>query len=259
MYETILYDIKNNVATVTINRPEYGNAFSDDFYPEFVDAMKKADQDNEVKAVIVTGQGKLFSAGGDIQSFKQKIDSGKGLSKDIVRGTGDLFHSIKRCSKPVIAAVNGSAAGAGSGVVLACDFIIMGENSKIVPAFINMAFAGDTLVILSLERAIGHQATARHLMLNEPITADLAERYNLSYQTVADEDVVSAAEELAARLSELSSGALGAQKELMRQDFYPIAEEFNELEAELMNKQSLSANHEEAVNAFLEKRKPNFN
>ena len=258
MFETILYKKEKNAATITINRPDFGNAFSDAFYPEFVEAMDMANKDEEVRAIILTGKGRFFSAGGDIQSFKEKIESKEGLSKEIVLGTGNLYHSIKKSAKPVIAAVNGAAAGAGAGVALACDFIIMGKKTKIVPAFVNMAFPGDTLLILTLQRAIGPHATTRHLMLNEPITAELAERYNLSYQTVEDNEIVSAAEELAGKLAELSPEALRKQKVLMRQDFYPIAEEFNQLEADLMYESSLSDDHKEAVFAFLEKRKPNF-
>lgn len=258
MFETITYDIKENIGVVTLNRPEFGNAFSKETYDEFQKAMEMADKDSTVRSVVVSGKGKLFCAGGDVRFFKKVIDSGEGLGVDNVLKTGGLFSSIKNCSKPVIAAVNGAAAGAGAGVALACDFIIMGKSSKIVPAFIHMAFSGDTLLLLSLQRAIGPHRTARHVMLDEPITASLAHDYGLSYEVVEDEELMTAAMNLAAKLAKLPTKTLGAQKQLMRQDFYPLAETVNQLEAELMHIESLSADHKEAVAAFIEKREPNF-
>lgn len=258
MFETITYEIKENIGIVTLNRPEFGNAFSEKTYSEFQQAMEMADTDSCVRSVVVTGKGKLFCAGGDVRFFEKIIDSGEGLSIENVLRTGGLFHSIKKCSKPVIAAVNGAAAGAGAGVALACDFIIMGKRSKIVPAFINMAFSGDTLLLLSLQRAIGVHRTARHVMLDEPITSSLAQEYGLSYEVVEDEEIIPAAMNLAAKLAKLPTKTLGAQKQLMRQDFYPIAEKVNQLEAELMHVESLSDDHKEAVAAFIEKREPDF-
>lgn len=258
MYKTLLYTEENKIATVSFNRPEHGNAFSEDTYQEFIDLMNQIDQNEEVHAVILTGAGNYFSAGGDVQFFQKMIDEEKNVSKENVLLTGRMVKSIKQNSKVVIAAVNGVAAGAGLGLALACDFIVMGESSQLVTAFINMAFPGDTALIYTMQQAIGTFRTSKHVMLNEPIDAKLAHEYGLAYEVAADEDLIKATTKLAEKLASGPSEALAYQKDLMSELFYPEIDEFNEMEAEYMHASSKSDEHKEAVDAFLSKRKPNF-
>lgn len=258
MYKTLLYKEENQIATVTFNRPEHGNAFSEETYEEFIDVMNKIDQNEKVQAVILTGAGKYFSAGGDVQFFQKMIDEKKSVSKENVLLTGRMVKSIKQNSKVVIAAVNGVAAGAGLGLALACDFIMMGESSQLVTAFINMAFPGDTGLIYTMQQAIGTFRTTKHVMLNEPIDAKLAHEYGLTYEVVEDRELIEATTKLAEKLVSGPSNALAQQKTLMSELFYPEIDDFNEIEAEYMHLSSKSDEHKEAVDAFLTKRKPNF-
>ena len=258
MYQTLLYTEENHIATVTINRPEYGNAFSEETYEEIIDVMNKIDENDQIDVAILTGAGKYFCSGGDIRYFQKMIDNEENISEENVLLTGKMVKSIKKNSKPVIAAINGVAAGAGLGLAMACDFIVMGENSKLIPAFINMAFPGDTVLIYTLQQAIGTFNTTKHVMLNEPITASLAKNYGMAYDVVSDENLLETANELATQLVHAPTEALGYQKALMAEMFYPELDSFNQKEAEYMHKSSKSKEHKEAVDAFLNKRKPNF-
>lgn len=258
MYQTLLYEEENQIATVTINRPEYGNAFSEETYEEIIDVMNQIDQNEEVHTVILTGAGKYFCSGGDVRFFQRMIDEGQPVTEEMVLLTGRMIKSIKQNSKPVIAAINGVAAGAGLGLALACDFIVMGESSQLVTAFINMAFPGDTGLIYTMQKAIGSFRTRKHVMLNDPITAELALDYGLTYEVVEDQNLMLSAEKLARRLVDGPAEALSYQKALMAELFYPEIDEFNEQEAKYMNLSSKSDEHREAVDAFLHKRRPNF-
>lgn len=258
MGETILYEVKDHVATVTINRVEYGNAFSKESYGEIVEIMNKASEDPEVKAIVLTGAGKIFSAGGDVRFFKQMIDEGKGVSKEDILLTGAMVKSLVQNNKPIVAAINGFAAGAGAGIALASDFVIMGEHSKIVTAFINMAYPGDTLLMYTLQQAIGTYNTKRHFMLNESIDAQTAQSYGIAYDVVPDDAILDEAYKLAHKLAKAPTLAIASQKKMFAHMFYPEMDSFNDLEGELMSQASKTEDHKEAVASFLEKRTPNF-
>lgn len=258
MFKTILYEVEDHIAIVRINRPEYGNAFSEETYQEIIDVMDEISEDDNVYAAVLTGVGNHFSAGGDVTYFQKMIDREQAISEEAVLLTGRMVKSIKQNSKPIVAAINGVAAGAGLGLALACDFIVMGQSSQLITAFINMAFPGDTGLVYTLQQAIGTFRTSRHMMLGEPITSELAAEYGLAYRVVADEDLKEATMGLAEKLASGPTQALGYQKALFAEMFYPGIEELNHKEAEYMNKASKSEDHREAVDAFLNKRKPNF-
>lgn len=257
MFETILFTIENQIARITFNREASGNAFSETTYQEVIDAVASVEENPDVKAIVITG-GKYFCLGGDIRQFKDLAASGEGIPESGVIKTGEMVAAVRGSSKPVIAAVNGVAAGAGLGLALACDFILMGEGAQLVTAFIQMAFPGDTSLLFNLSESIGVYRTNRHVMLNEPITSDLAENYGLTYQVVADEGLLAAALDLASRFVAGPSVSIAYQKAIMYDLQYPKALENNKLEAKYMRKASLTADHREAVTAFLEKRKPKF-
>lgn len=254
MFESILYQTTNGTATIKFNRPDQGNAFASETYDEIIEAMERADADEQVKSIILTGVGKHFCAGGDIGEFSQLLDQGKPIPEASVLKTGDMIKSVLTNRKPVIAAVNGVAAGAGLGLALACDFILMAESSQLHTAFVRMAFPGDTGLIYSLQKAIGTFKAKEHVMLGTPITADLAAQYGLIYQLVPDGELESASENLAKQLNTLSGNALKLQKELFAEMFYPELDHFNALEAKTMHQASQHPDHFDAVKSFLKAR-----
>lgn len=256
--QELLINIENSIATLTINRPKYGNALSKDNYRAIMEAMKSFEDNEEVRVIIITSTGDNFSAGGDVTQFKVAIETKTHIPYDTVRETGYMIEAIIKNKKPVIAAVEGFAVGAGFGLAMACDFIVVGERSRLIPGFSNMGLPGDTGLIYRLYRAIGSFRTRRHLMLNETINASLAKEYGLAYDVVPDQTVYATALKLAHKLAQGPYIAYAYQKEMMATIEYPALDEFNQLEAKYMHEASKQANHFEAVEAFLNKRQPNF-
>lgn len=255
---TIKISSSNGIGLIEINRPQYRNAFGETTYQELIDAFQNFEKDDAIKVITVTGVGKHFSAGGDINHFKQVIETGQGIPAENILITGELVKSIQLNSKPVIGALNGFAAGAGAGLALACDFLVMTESSQIITAFIQMAFPGDTALIYNLEHSLGPFRTRRHLMLNEAITSQEAYNYGLAYEVVSDQDLQLASQNLAEKLKKQPPKAIAYQKKLIASLYYPEITEFNKLESIGMRESSLNDEHKEAVQAFLEKRAPNF-
>ena len=142
-YQYILTKVEDGVGTILFNRPQVGNAFADESYFEVADCIEKMGRDDAVGAIVTTGAGRFYSAGGDIIRFREMIDSGEYLKYEGVIRAGLMGIAPKKCPKPVIAMINGAAAGAGASFALGCDFRFMTPKSQITMAFINLGFPGD--------------------------------------------------------------------------------------------------------------------
>lgn len=258
MYKTILFDIANEKATITINRPEVGNAFDQTTYAEIASALHICDEDASVRVVVITGNGKHFSAGGDINSFKANIDAGRALDRELIKNTGMMANAARTCSKPIIAMINGAAAGAGCGLALACDFRVMEESSKLVFAFINMAFPADTALAYLLREFVGMAKTTEFMALGSTVGGKEALGLTLTTRLAAPGKLQEETDKLAEELLNKPTLAIGQQKALYYEFYYRDLLAFNEMEATAMRKASMTEDHKEAVYAFLEKRKPNF-
>ncbi len=253
MEETILYHVEQQIAIITINRPDYRNAFGQTTYTEIQVAMKKASEDDSVRAIIITGAGNHFCAGGDVNYFNELLENNTPIREEDVLLTGSMIKSIIQNKKVVIAAINGVAAGAGLGLALACDFLIMGHSSRLLTAFINMAFPGDTGLLYLMERNLGTFATKRHVMLGEPIDSRLAKTYGLIKESVPDEEVYEAALTLAQQIAAGPIETYESQKRLFSSILYPDIDLFNQKEAKEMHMASKHSNHYNAVKTFLNK------
>lgn len=258
MYETILYTIKDNVATITINRPEVSNAFSLTTYSEVKTALEQAGMDEMVRVIVITGTGKNFSAGGDVNRFKTLIETEEFLPPEGVIAAGAMTRAVKLCPKPVVAKINGVAAGAGCSLALASDFRVMDEKSKLAMAFINMSFSGDTGGIYFLNRIVGVAKTTEMLVLAEPVKGQEALTLGLTTELAAVGELDDVTAELVEKLRHKPTQAIAKQKALNYEFFFSDLEQFNEKEAQYMVECGRTADHKEAVYAFLEKRKPVF-
>lgn len=259
MYKEILFKKENKIATITFNRPEFANAFGDYSIEEVIDAINLCGKDDDVRAVVITGAGKMFSAGGDIQKFKKNLDVNKFLEVDWVKNFGNMTMAIRRCPKPVIAMINGSAAGGGLALALSCDFRVMTEKSKLVTAYIDLGFCGDMGVIKYMQALIGLERTSELLMLSKPLTAQKALEYGLCSRVAEVDKLEEVTMELANDLASKSPLAIAKQKSIINEFFYGELEELITREAQYMAELSRTKDHKEAVDAFLEKRKPVFN
>jgi 2-(1,2-epoxy-1,2-dihydrophenyl)acetyl-CoA isomerase len=258
VYETILYEIKEQTAAITLNRPEVGNAFAKESYIEVRAALLEASKDENVRAVVLTGAGKHFSAGGDINRFKRLIESGEYIQTDNVAAAGKMAQAVKECEKPVIAMVNGAAAGAGCSLALACDFRVLTPRSKLVMSFIKMGLSGDTGGLYYLQRLAGAAKAAELMMTGDVVGGEEAFRLGLATVLAEEGELENAAYALAGRLALAPTLAIARQKRLMYETFYSDLAAYSEKEAAYMVECSHSADFAEAVDAFLEKRTPVF-
>lgn len=258
MYKTIIYSEQDTIATITLNRPDVSNAFSFDAYLEIKQAIEEAGEDKHVRVIIITGKGKNFSAGGDITRFKKLIESKEFLGPEGVLRTGAMTRSIKDCPKPVIAMINGVAAGAGAVLALACDFRVMDKKSKLAMSFINMGFSGDSGGLFFLQRLIGTAKTMELMTLKSFLRAEEAHSLGLVTQLAEEGQLLQESLALADILIKKPTQAIARQKKLLREFFYSDLEIFNQRESEYMVQCGQTKDHTEAVYSFLEKRNPLF-
>ena len=258
MFEYIILDVKDRVATISFNRPDVGNAFAKESYSEIKDALELCAKDREVGAIILTGTGKHFSAGGDIRRFKGLIESGEYIPAESILRAGAMAKAVRDCPKPVIAKINGAAAGAGCSLALACDFRFVTPKSKMIMSFIKLGLSGDTGAMYYLQRLVGTAKTLEIMMLGDAIGGEDAVSCGLATRCVAEETFDRETTAFAQRLANGPLAAYAKQKELMMKYFYGELSDYYDDEAAFMASCSRTADFSEAVDAFLEKRSPVF-
>ncbi len=257
--EQLLFSLdERGIATITINRSEAMNALTWEIEEELSTVFRYCSFADEVRAVVLTGAGKHFCAGGDIKKFKERIDAGEALPATGIRYVAEAARNIRRCRKPVIAMINGAASGAGSALTFACDFRVGDPRTKISAGFTSMGFSGDTNGVYTLTRILGAARATEFYMLGETLTGEEAYRIGLLTRLAEEGKLAEETEKLAAKLAASPTRALGYQKRMINQTQYADMELIQEFEESFMPACSLSEDHAEAVNAFLEKRKPRF-
>lgn len=258
-YQTILVDVKDRVATVTINRPEVSNAFARESYGEIADAMATLGARNDVGAVVITGAGKHFSAGGDIKRFKYLIESGAYLDPNQIKSVAVMPAAIRDCPKPVIAMINGVATGAGLSCALACDFRVVAPSSKMTMAFVNLGLSGDTGSIYNLMRLVGPDKAKMMMMTGEACRGEECVKMGLATMLAEEGKLAETTYALAAKLASKSDDAHAAQKRVVNRFFYDRMPDYFATEALEIAWCSRQPDFTEAVNAFLERRAPEYN
>ena len=247
--------IEDGIATITIDRPSSNNALNAPMFRDLISTVEHCDADDTVKVLIITGAGKNFSAGGDIK----EMASFDFISYDLSILTGQASLALRRCAKPVIAMVNGAAAGAGCGIALGADFRIMTEESCLLTAFSSVGLPGDTGCIYHLKQIVGLAKTIELMALSPRIYGKEALQLGLATRLAPDGKLEEETNAFAAKLLRRPLSALAMQKQLYYEVFYHDYMAYSRLEAENLAKAGASADHREAVTAFLEGRKPQFN
>jgi len=257
-YTTILVDIKDRIATITFNRPESANAYTPATNLEMRDALDSLDENDNVGCIVITGKGKHFSAGGDIYRMKRQIEDKTYMPKSGIVNDGMLAYAIRRCGKPIIAMINGAAAGAGASIAVACDFRVMNPRSKMIMSFVNMGLSGDTGSILNLYKLVGMAKVNQMVLLGEKMYGTEAAELGIAY--LAEEgELEKVTYELAARLAAMPSYAVKRIKQNLLQTVYADLPRLAFLEADAMWDCARTHDFCEAVDAFIEKRDPQFN
>jgi 2-(1,2-epoxy-1,2-dihydrophenyl)acetyl-CoA isomerase len=254
-YSAILYEVRDAVAQITLNRPEAANSLNDTLSAEVVDAMIRSEEDDAVRAMVVTGSGnRFFCAGADLKGFY----AAAGELKNRV----SLFHvalsRIVRAPFPVIAAVNGAAAGGGMGLACACDLMIAAESARLVMAYSRIGLSPDGTTTYFLPRRIGVGRALELAYTNRTLSAREAMEWGIANRVVPDADLGAQAHALAAELARGPTRAYAAARRLMYSGTTESLE--TQIENELRSVYELAATEDahEAIKAFNEKRKPQF-
>ncbi len=259
-YETILYEVSDGVATITLNRPDVLNAIDQRMGEELHDALRKAQEDTNVRAIVLTGAGRAFSAGEDIQALRSDYEKGidPQLGERLKTKYNPIIKRIRQIEKPVIAAINGVAAGAGAGIAYACDIRIASEKASFIHAFIRVGLAPDSGTSYFLPSLVGLGKAMELAFSGDQIDAAEAQRIGLVNKMVPHDQLETAVKEFAGKLAKGPTNALGLTKRALGRAYMENLEEAIEYEAYLQTIAGRSADHKEAVKAFFEKRAPKF-
>jgi enoyl-CoA hydratase/carnithine racemase len=254
------HDTASGVATITLNRPDRLNALTFDSYDELRHAFRELSVEQGVRAVIVTGRGKAFCSGGDVHDIIGPLTSRdyQGLL-DFTRMTSDLVLSIRRCRRPVIAALNGTVAGAGAVIAAACDIRVAAESAKIAFLFTRVGLSGaDMGAAWLLPRIVGLGRATELLMTGDFITAAEAYRIGLYNRVVQDPDLATTARDLATRLAKGPAFALDITKDALNREAAMDLASALEAEAQVQAALMLYPDFREAYEAFRDNREPGF-
>jgi 2-(1,2-epoxy-1,2-dihydrophenyl)acetyl-CoA isomerase len=257
-YQTLNFDVDSGVATITLNRPEALNAMSPAMAKELHEVALQIDANNSVRAVILTGTGKAFCAGGDLGAF---VAAGEQARTLILQMTGDLHLALSRLSRnraPVIAALNGTAAGAGFSLAMAADLAIAEEQAVFTMAYTNAGLSPDGSSTYFMPRKIGDRRTRELMLTNRVLTAPEALDWGVVNQVVESGGALAAARVMAAGMAQGPTEAYAQVKRLLDSSFSQSLETQMELEARAIADQVASVDGQEGMLAFVEKRKPQF-
>jgi len=258
--DSVLYKLKDRVATITLNRPEALNALTPEMNDRLVELIETADRDESVRAVVLTGAGKAFSSGADLKLMGQGERLGRTalVGRERTLNGGRRVERILRREKPMIAAVNGVVAGMACGYVLACDFAIGAESARFVFSFIKVGFIPDCGNTFLLPRRIGLANAQRLCLTGEPVGSAKALRLGLLSEVVADDRLAARVGEVAAQIAAQPPHAVRLTRNLLERAAEADFRQAIEAEAIANGVLGETDDHKEAVRAFSEKRKPSF-
>ncbi len=262
MTDHISLDVQEHIATITFNRPEARNALSMELRTGLAEYAAKVGLDPDVRCVVLRGAGGHFMAGGDVKNFKRRQElAPPDLQREVLEGLHILHYAIyrlRRMPKPVLASVQGAAAGAGVSVMAACDLAIAADDAFFVLAYANLGLCPDGSSTYFLPRMLGQKRAAEMVLLPERMDAATAKEWGLINRVVPAADLEAETQKLAERLAAGPTYAFGRAKALLEASFNTTLESQLELEGQAIADCMLTDDHREGVNAFIEKRTPSF-
>lgn len=252
---SILFEIKNSIGIITLNRPDKLNAFNREMALLMQEKLEEC-KSKEVRCAYITGAGKAFSAG---QDLAEVVDAnGPGMAKILSEHYNPIVSLIRRLDKPVVAAVNGVAAGAGANIALCCDIVIAAKSAAFIQAFSKIGLIPDSSGTFFLPRLIGWQKASALMMLGEKVPADEAERIGMIYKVFPDETFADNAMSIASFLSQMPTKGLAYTKQLLYHSSKSTLDEQLQDEDVYQQRAARTKDFEEGVKAFFEKRIPKF-
>lgn len=254
---SILLKIENKIAFVTLNRPEVFNSFNREMALLLQQTLDTCDHNANVRAIVLTGNGKAFCAGQDLKEVTDP-ELNPGFRKILEEHYNPIIQKIRTIEKPVIGVVNGVAAGAGANIALACDIIIAVESASFIQAFSKIGLIPDSAGTFFLPRLIGFQKATALMMLGDKVSAHEALDLGMIYKVFPQETFEEEVNKMATTLANMPTKALGLTKRLLNQSLTNTLEQQLALESDLQIEASSSNDYFEGVAAFVEKRKPEF-
>ncbi len=258
-YETIIYELKEGIATLTLNRPEVFNSLNEQMHKELKTVIAGIKKDKTIRVLIITASGKAFCAGQDlndrsVNNGDEKLD----LGESIERKYNPLIKSIYNLEIPVICKINGVAAGAGVGIALACDFVIAVDTASFIQAFCKIGLVPDSGNSYFLPKLVGMARAKELCMLGDKLSATTAQEYGLISRVYPKETIDEEVQKLAVHFSNAPTFGLSLIKKALNESMDNSLNEQLELEKNLQRIAGHSNDYKEGVAAFLEKRTPNF-
>lgn len=257
-YQAITLEIDGAIARITLNRPDSANAMNMQMMEELLDVSIALDENSNVRAVVITGNGRLFCAGGDLASF---AEAGDGLATFLKKATTILHGAVTRfvrMKKPVITVVNGPAAGAGFSLAIMGDYTLAAKSAKFTMAYTSAGLSPDGSSSYFLPRLVGEKRARELMLTNRTLSADEALEWGLINQVAADDDLANAADKIADKLASGPTQAFGTVKELLVSSSTSSLETQMEHESRGIAGSANTADGLEGIDAFLNKRKPEF-
>ncbi len=253
---SILFSFDNGIATITFNRPDKLNSFNREMALLMQEKLDACEASPEVRCIYITGAGKGFCAG---QDLAEVVDpEGPGMERILSEHYNPIVTRLRNIAKPIVAAVNGVAAGAGANIAFACDIVVAAESASFLQAFSKIGLVPDSGGTYHLPRLIGFQKASALMMLGDKVSAEEAKQLGMLYKIFDDASFAAESKKIATTLSQMPTKALGYIKHLLNRSVDNTLAAQLQLEDEYQQKAASTRDFKEGVAAFLEKRLPNF-
>lgn len=256
MFNKLKYVIDGGIATITLNRPDFYNAFDDELSYELQEALKQAGKDDQVRVLVITGEGKAFCSGQDLKAVSG--EEKRSFKDSLTKRYNPIIRALRNMPKPVIAKLNGVAAGAGCSLALACDMIIAAEEASLIEVFVNIGLVLDSGSSFFLPRLVGYSKAFELSTLGSKVKAHEALELGLVNRVVKMEELDDAVAEIAGKYAKAPTKAIGLMKKMLNKSFSFDLDQALEYEMYCQEIAGSSEDYKEGVQAFLDKRKPEF-
>jgi 2-(1,2-epoxy-1,2-dihydrophenyl)acetyl-CoA isomerase len=253
---SIQFEIKGNVAVIKLNRPEVFNSFNKEMAVSLQSRLDECEDDDNIRAIYIIGEGKAFCAGQDLQEVTDP--NGPELTSIVRDHYNPIIERIRNIEKPFVAAVNGVAAGAGANIALACDICVATESASFIQAFSKIGLIPDSGGTFTLPRLVGMQRASALMMLGDKVGSKDAEQMGMIYKSFSDETFAEESMKIASKLSIMPTKGIGLTKRALNLSMISDLATQLKVEEELQTMAGNTHDYSEGVAAFLEKRKPEF-
>ncbi|MBV9964002.1 MAG: enoyl-CoA hydratase/isomerase family protein [Parafilimonas sp.] len=253
---SVLFEVKDGIGFITLSRPEKLNSFNREMALLLQDKLDECNNTKEIRCVYLTGSGKGFCAGEDLAEVVDP--NGPGMQKILSEQFNPIISKIRNLEKPVVAAVNGVAAGAGANIALSCDIVVANQSASFIQAFSKIGLIPDSGGTFFLPRLIGLQKAGAIMMLGDKIFADEAARLGMIYKVFHDDTFEEESKKIATTLSQMPTRGIWLTKQALNKSFKNSLKKQLALEDELQQQAAATNDFKEGVQSFLEKRLPNF-